>query len=81
MTLPIALFGMFSPTELLVILGIVLILFGGKKLPDLAHSLGRSMGEFKKGLDEGNKLADAPVKEVVAEIKSEEPPKVEGPKA
>ena len=34
----------------LVILVIVLVLFGGSKLPDLANSLGRSMKEFKKGI-------------------------------
>ena len=32
---------------------IVLILFGAKKLPDLARSLGKSLGEFKKGKVEG----------------------------
>ena len=36
--------------ELMVILVIVPVLFGGSKLPDLARSLGRSMKEFKKGI-------------------------------
>ncbi len=36
--------------ELLLILVIVLVLFGGSKLPDLAKSLGKSMSEFKKGV-------------------------------
>ena len=36
--------------ELLLILVIVLVLFGGGKLPDLAKSLGKSMKEFKKGI-------------------------------
>jgi sec-independent protein translocase protein TatA len=36
--------------ELLLILVIVLVLFGGSKLPDLAKSLGKSMQEFKKGV-------------------------------
>jgi sec-independent protein translocase protein TatA len=70
-----------GPTELLVVLAIVLVLFGGKKLPDLARSLGRSLGEFKKGKDEGEKLASDKVKEIVDDIKKEEPDKVEGPKA
>ncbi len=39
--------------ELMVILVIALVLFGGSKLPDLARSLGRSMSEFKKGINEG----------------------------
>jgi len=82
MTMPIGFFGMnIGPTELLVVLAIILILFGGKKLPDLARSLGRSLGEFKKGKDEGEKLANEKVKEIVDDIKKEEPGKVEGPKA
>ena len=42
-------FGM-GAQELMVILVIVLVLFGGSKLPDLAKSLGKSMKEFKKGI-------------------------------
>jgi sec-independent protein translocase protein TatA len=36
--------------ELMIILLIVLVLFGGAKLPELAKSLGKSMKEFKKGV-------------------------------
>jgi sec-independent protein translocase protein TatA len=39
--------------ELLIILGIIVLLFGAKKLPDLARSLGRSTKEFKTGMKEG----------------------------
>jgi sec-independent protein translocase protein TatA len=39
--------------ELMVILVIVLVLFGGSKLPEIARSLGKSMREFKKGIEEG----------------------------
>jgi sec-independent protein translocase protein TatA len=42
-------------TELLIVLGIIVLLFGAKKLPDLARSLGRSIGEFKKGREDGAK--------------------------
>jgi len=41
--------------ELLIILVIVLVLFGAQRLPDLAKSLGSSVKEFKKGINEINK--------------------------
>lgn len=37
--------------ELVVILLIALLLFGAKKLPDIAKALGKSVNEFKKGID------------------------------
>lgn len=40
--------------ELLIILVIVLLIFGAKKLPDLARSLGSSAKEFRKGIEEGS---------------------------
>ena len=39
-------------SELLIILVIVLVLFGGAKLPKLARSLGQAQKEFKDGMDE-----------------------------
>lgn len=39
-------------TELLIILAVVLLFFGGKKLPELGSALGRSMQNFKRGLKE-----------------------------
>jgi len=44
-----------KPYELLIILAIVLLLFGARKLPDLARSLGASAKEFRKGIDEGSR--------------------------
>ena len=41
----------FSTPELLIILAIILLLFGGKKLPELSRSLGDSMRELRKGLN------------------------------
>jgi sec-independent protein translocase protein TatA len=41
--------------ELLIILLIVLLLFGGAKLPKLARSLGEASKEFKKGIDDKDK--------------------------
>ncbi len=48
-------FRQLGPTEILIILGIVVLLFGGKKLPELARGSGRALRIFKsevKGLDE-----------------------------
>jgi len=45
-------FGNFGGPDIFIILLIVLILFGAKKLPDLARSLGQSMNEFKKARED-----------------------------
>ncbi|MDP9343680.1 MAG: twin-arginine translocase TatA/TatE family subunit [Actinomycetota bacterium] len=44
--------------EILIILAAVLLLFGAKRLPEIARSLGRSSNEFKKGLKEGGDQKD-----------------------
>jgi sec-independent protein translocase protein TatA len=43
----LAVFGL-GGTELVLILGVALLLFGGKKLPELAKGLGQGIREFKK---------------------------------
>lgn len=44
--------GLPGGTEMLVFLFIVLLLFGGAKLPSLMRNLGRSANEFKRGMNE-----------------------------
>lgn len=39
-------------TELMLIAGIALLLFGGKKLPEMMRGMGRGISEFKKGAKE-----------------------------
>lgn len=51
MNLPLA-FSMPGWPESLFILVLVLLLFGAKKLPELARGLGQSLNEFKKARDE-----------------------------
>lgn len=41
-----------GPTELLIVMAILLLLFGGAKLPQLARSLGQAQKEFKHGVSE-----------------------------
>ena len=49
-----------GPFELLIILIIVLLLFGGAKLPGLARSLGQAKNEFERGSKEGVPAKDEP---------------------
>ena len=44
--------------ELLIVLVVVLLLFGGSRLPKLARSLGQAQKEFKDGVTEGSKDDD-----------------------
>lgn len=43
--------GSLGTTELLIILVVILVLFGGAKLPKLARSLGQAQNEFKRGTE------------------------------
>ena len=46
-----------GPPELLILLIIVLVLFGGAKLPKLARSLGQAQREFREGVNDEDKAA------------------------
>ena len=48
-----------GPTELLIVLAIVMLLFGAAKLPKLARSLGESAKEFKSATAAVDSVADA----------------------
>ena len=45
---------LMGPPELLIVLLVALVLFGGSQLPKLARGLGSAQREFKKGLEEGD---------------------------
>ena len=44
-----------GPWQLLIVVAVIALLFGGSKIPGRARSLGKAKGEFKKGLAEGEK--------------------------
>ncbi len=48
----LAYFGMPGGSEVILILFIILLLFGAKRLPELSRSLGKSLSEFKKGKED-----------------------------
>ena len=56
-------FETLGPLELILILAVVLLLFGAKRLPEMARSLGRSSREFKKGLKDGQTEEEAESKD------------------
>jgi sec-independent protein translocase protein TatA len=45
--------GLESPIHLIIVLVIVLLLFGGKRIPELAKGLGTGVREFRKGFESG----------------------------
>ena len=62
---------MIGTTELLLISGMALLLFGGKKLPEMMRGLGQGVKELKKGLNEVTKMEE-PAQEKTPENPSEE---------
>jgi len=59
--------GMPSMPELLIVLAIVVLLFGAKKIPDLAKGMGKGIKDFKKAIKED----EEDVKEVASKTKDE----------
>ncbi len=50
--------GKFGWTEILLIAFVILLLFGGKKIPELMRGLGKGVREFKRGKDDDQKELD-----------------------
>ncbi len=47
-------FSRIGPGEIIIIVVVLVLLFGAKKLPELARSIGASAKEFRKGIEEGS---------------------------
>lgn len=56
-------FAFLGTQELMIVAFVVLLLFGGAKIPSLMRGLGRGMGEFQKGVTEGKKNFDSAMDE------------------
>lgn len=72
------LLGMINTTYMIIILLLALLIFGGKKLPELGRSLGKGITEFKKGLagieDDFNQPGHAPAATQVVQNEAPRPP-------
>ena len=62
--------GVVGPWQIVIIALIVLLLFGGKKIPELMHGLGKGVKSFKSGM----KDAEKDIQEIKAEIVKEDEP-------
>ncbi len=62
---------MIGTTELLLIGGLALLLFGGKKLPEMMRGLGQGVREFKKGVNDINPNLNEGVENPVSENSEE----------
>ena len=67
-------FAVIGTTEILLIVFAILLLFGARKLPELARGLGSSVNEFKKGMADGVKDD----KSTSTEVRSANPPAAPG---
>ena len=56
--------GVIGPWQIVIIALIIILLFGGKKIPELMHGLGKGMKSFKAGM----KDAEKDIQEIKAEI-------------
>lgn len=58
--------------EWIIIALVVLLLFGGKKIPELMRGLGKGVHSFKQGMEEAKREINKPVDEAGSEKKDEE---------
>jgi sec-independent protein translocase protein TatA len=70
--------GLESPVHLLILLLIILVLFGGKRLPEMGRSLGRGIREFKEGLNTKEEPEKAEGEQPRTAIEEEERAKAQG---
>jgi sec-independent protein translocase protein TatA len=66
-------FGNLGFTELLMILIIVLVLFGARRVPEIGASIGKGIREFKKNISDADREIREPIRESLREVRGGEP--------
>ena len=72
--------GVIGPWQIVIIALLVLLLFGGKKIPELMHGLGKGMKSFKAGMKDAEKDIQEIKAEIVKEDEGKKPEKKEAGK-
>lgn len=62
---------MIGTTELLLLGGLALLIFGGKKVPEMMRGLGQGVKEFKNGMKDVNETIDSVKKDITSSEVSE----------
>ena len=62
----------WGPWQILLVIVVLVLVFGSKKLPELARALGKAKGEFKKGTAEGEALLKAEEEEKAKKLEQKE---------
>jgi sec-independent protein translocase protein TatA len=65
--------GVIGPWQWVIIALIILLLFGGKKIPELMRGLGKGMKEFKRGMNDVEK----DINDIDKDLNAKEPDKIE----
>jgi sec-independent protein translocase protein TatA len=74
-------FGLPQGAEWLIILVVVLLFFGGAKIPQLMRGVGKGVGEFQAGLTQGKRALNKAMEEAAADEEAGKGKEAEGQKA
>ena len=81
MTLPLAIIpGVTGGWELLLILALVLLLFGPKRLPEIAEAMGKSIRKFKSATDDAKREVKRELDDAGRQVTEDPPPAADEPK-
>lgn len=72
-------FGGIGMQELLLIFLVILLLFGAKRIPDIAHGLGKGIREFKKAMDETKSEINREINRPVTPVDDDKKPEPSEP--